>query len=673
MSIDKLFHITYNGLPGKNFMPALFTSSTARLAMVGPLLVLLAVPPHFAAPPAEASQAYRHSFVAQGDEFLLDGKPFQIISGEMHYARIPREYWRARLKMAKAMGLNTVATYVFWNVHEPERGRFNFGGNADLAEFIREAQQEGLKVMLRAGPYSCAEWEFGGFPAWLMADPHMTTALRTNDPAFMVPVEKWIMRLGQEVAPLQIDRGGPIIGVQIENEYGNFGSDTAYMEHLHQIFLKAGFTGALLYTANPARTLANGSIPGVLAAVNFGIGHAEVGLAALAKLRPGAPLFASEYWPGWFDHWGQPHQTRPIEPQIGDLDYMLRRHAGVNIYMFQGGTSFGMMSGSSWTNNQFLPDVTSYDYDAPLDEAGHPTPKFYAYREEIARYLGHTLPPVPQAPPAAAIPPFTLTSAASLWASLPPAIDSEEAQPMEDLGQSYGFILYRKELNHPTNGELTLNGLNDYALIYVNGKLAGTLNRTEKQTHLHINSDSAQTRLDILIENSGRINSTRMMRGENKGISGTITLAGEELRGWQIYPLPMNPASIADHAGWPSETGFTIATAGAMAGPAFYRGTFRIEGHAKAVPDTFLDVRDLGKGAIWLNGRPLGRYWNIGPQATLYVPGPWLKRGRNEIMVLDLFPRKHMPRLTGLPQPILNGPTVELTAAPNTTVGPPAK
>jgi len=643
---------------------------TLLLAISGVLIAAPHVSP--AASLSEIKQSQAHTFTLKGDRFLLDGKPFQIISGEMHYARIPREYWRARLKMARAMGLNTVATYVFWNIHEPEAGRFNFSANADLAEFIRKAQQEGLKVMLRAGPYSCAEWEFGGFPAWLMADERMRTALRSNDPAFMVPVEKWLMRLGKEVAQLQIGRGGPIIGVQIENEYGNFGSDAAYMEHLHQIFLRAGFTSTLLYTANPARTLANGSIPGVLAAVNFGIGHAEAGLDALEKLRPGAPLFASEYWPGWFDHWGQPHQTRPVEPQIKDLDYILRRNAGINIYMFHGGTSFGMMSGSSWTNNQFLPDVTSYDYDAPLDEAGYPTAKFYAYRDEIMRYLGDPLPPVPSPPPVAAIAPFTLTFASPLWAGLPTPILSEHLRPMEDFHQSYGFILYRTELHHPIHGELKIDGLNDYALVFLNGELVGTLDRTKNQTRLPLDSSFDANRLDILVENSGRINSTRMMRGENKGISGQVTLLGEMLHGWNIYPLPMNPASIADPSGTPAEVRFgnKNGIAEALSGPAFYHGTFEVRSSGKAIPDTFLDLRDLGKGAVWINGHPLGRYWNIGPQATLYLPGPWLRRGTNQIVVLDIFARQHMPRLAGLTEPMLDAPTPQSSAAPDENVAP---
>lgn len=598
-------------------------------------------------------------FRAANGKFLLNGKPFQIISGEMHYARIPRAYWKARLKMAKAMGLNTIATYVFWNIHEPEPGKFDFTGNADLAQFIRDAQEEGVKVLLRAGPYSCAEWEFGGFPAWLMKNPAMRTALRSNDPAFMKPAEQWIMRLGREVAPLQVGHGGPIIGVQIENEYGDFGNDAAYMEHLRRIFLKAGFTQSLLYTANPSHALVAGSIPGVYSAVNFGPGHAAQAFQALRELRPGQPLMASEYWTGWFDHWGQPHQTKPLDLQVRDFDYILRHGAGVNLYMFHGGTSFGMMSGSSWTKHQFLPDVTSYDYGAPLSEAGHPTPAYYAYRRTIAAYLGHPLPPVPPTPAVMAIPAFTLTEAAPLWRGLPAPIETNQPEPMEWLGQSYGFILYRRTLRHAVHGDLVLHGMNDYALVYLNGKLQGTLNRTCDESEIMLNSDASQNRLDILVENSGRVNSTRMMREANKGLMGPVVLAGNTLNGWKTFLLPMKPDSIADPLGMPTEARFTGSThdARALTGPAFYRGTFRVSAKTKQIPDTFLDVRDLGKGAVWIDGHPIGRYWNVGPQDTLYVPGPWLHRGENQIVVLDLFSRSHMPRLAGLTAPILNGPT----------------
>ncbi|WP_420239576.1 glycoside hydrolase family 35 protein [Telmatobacter bradus] len=623
---------------------------------------------------AHTKQPEKPSFTVNGDHLELNGKPFQIVSGEMHYERIPREYWRARLRMARAMGLNTIATYVFWNVHEPEPGKFDFSGNADLAEFLREAQQEGLYMMLRVGPYSCAEWEFGGFPAWLLQDPKNGLTLRSNDPAFTEPAEKWLKRLAQEVGPLQIGRGGPVIAAQIENEYGNFGSDAAYMEHLRQIFLKVGFNDCLLYTANPSRTIAKGSIPGVFAAVNFGIGHADVGLNALAQLRPGAPLFAAEYWPGWFDHWGEPHQTRTTDPQIADLGYILGHKSGVNIYMFHGGTSFGKMAGSSWIENKFRPDVTSYDYDAPLDEAGRPTAKYFAYRTAIAKATGVEPPPVPPAPPSMAVPAFTLTESSSLWVGLPAPVQSNTPKRMEELGQSYGFILYRKTLDEPAHADLVLSDLNDYALVYLDGRLLGALDRSNQQDRLRIDSDKPGARLDILVENSGRINSTREIRKESKGISAA-TLADKPLTGWAIYCLPMKPDSIFDAPGLPAEANFTAtaksttAAKSAMA-PAFYRGAFTLDLPAnKPIPDTFLDAADLGKGEVWLNGHPLGRIWNVGPQRTLYVPGVWLHTGRNEVVVLDLLRRDHAPHLAGLAQPVLDAPTRQSTAAPDENVG----
>jgi beta-galactosidase len=596
-----------------------------------------------AAASVPAGAQKQHSFVIQGNQFYLNGKPFQILSGEMHYARIPRAYWRERMEMAKAMGLNTIATYVFWNVHEPRPGVWNFTGNADLAEFLREAQQEGLYVILRAGPYSCAEWEFGGFPAWLMADPKMTTALRSNNPAFMIPAQRWLMKLGQTAAPYQIARGGPIIAVQMENEYGDFGSDQEYLKHLRAIFLKAGFSDALLFTTNPTRGERNGSLDGTYAAVNFGIGHAGQGLDFLARMRPGQPLFAAEYWPGWFDHWGQPHQTRPIAPQIADLETILSRGASLNLYMFHGGTSFGFMSGASWTDSTYMPDVTSYDYDAPLDEAGHPTPKYFAYRKVFEKYAGHPLPDVPQPPPVIVISQFTLIESASLWKNLPSPVHSESAEAMEMYGQAYGFILYRTQLSNAVHGTLAIPGLNDYAKIYVDGKPVATLDRRLKQDSMTLDSASANATLDILIENDGRINSTRIMRQEQKGAPQGVTLDGKPLAGWQVFPLPMTGfSSVRFHQG------------AACDGPCFYAGNFRLS----TIGDTFLDVRSLKKGAVWINGHAVGRDWDIGPQDTLYVPGPWLHVGENRIVVFDLDGLQN-PSLAGLTAPILDGPVRE--------------
>jgi beta-galactosidase len=588
-------------------------------------------------------------FAIAGDHFVLDGKPFKILSGELHYARIPREYWRLRLRMAKAMGLNTVATYVFWNVHEPQPGVYNFKGNADLAAFVRMAQEEHLYILLRAGPYSCAEWELGGFPSWLLKTPEMQKALRSNDEAFMRPAERWLMRLGQEVASLQIGRGGPILATQMENEYGNFGSDQAYLAHLKDVFLRAGFTDSLLYTADNWRNIARGILPGVYAATNFGIRNHEKGMAALAELRPGDPVFVSEYWPGWFDHWGHAHETRPIPPQIEDLTYILAHGAGVNIYMFHGGTSFGFMSGSSWTNKKFLPDVTSYDYDAPLDEAGHPTPKFFAYRETLARYTTAALPPVPEAPPVVTVLPFALEQSASLWKNLPKPLNSEAPQPMEHLGQSYGYILYRTHIPVAKSGILELDQLHDYAQVYLDGKLVGALDRRLDQSSLPLATTAASSRLDIVVENSGRINSQSIMRDELKGITRQVRLDGKPLTGWEIFCLPLDSVDNIRYA--PDST--------PESGPAFFRGRFEV----KTSGDIFLDVSAFGKGAVWINGHAIGRYWNTGPQQTLYVPGPWLRQGENEVVLFDLLGKQAgaVPHLAGVAKPVLDAPPREQT------------
>jgi beta-galactosidase len=581
-----------------------------------------------------------HHFAVAGDHFELDGKPLEVLAGEIQYARVPRAYWRQRIRMAHAMGLNTIATYVFWNVHEPKPGEYDFSGNNDLVAFIKTVQEEHMHVVLRAGPYSCAEWEFGGFPAWLLADPKMKTALRTNDPAFMVPVERWMKRLAQEVGPLQVGLGGPILAVQIENEYGNFSNDHSYMQHMRDVFVDAGFTHALLYTVDPSKALANGEIDGIYSGVNFGTGHAGMGLDLLAKQRPGQPLFATEYWPGWFDLWGHPHETRPVAPQIEDLETILKRGASLNIYMVHGGTSFGMMAGASESTGAYRGNVTSYDYDAPIDEAGHATKKFFAYRDTILKYIHEQPLPVPEAPPVIAVAPFALQPTGSLWDTLPAPITSDVPKTMEQVGQAYGYILYRTKLAQAANNAtLALDHLQDFAVLYIDGKQVGTLDRHYHQDHLAITAP-AGAQLDILVENLGRLNSTKRMRDETKGIHDA-SLDGAPLRGWQIYSLPMDPA--------PAYT----AAKSAASGPHFAAGSFTLD----KVGDTFLDVRQLGHGVVWINGHALGRFWDIGPQGTLYLPGPWLKKGRNEVVIFELLKNDPAPKLAGLTKPILDAPT----------------
>lgn len=578
-----------------------------------------------------------HSFTVANGQFQLDGKPFRIISGEMHYPRIPRAYWRARLRMAKAMGLNTITTYIFWNEHEPSPGVYDFTGQNDIAEFIREAQSEGLYVILRPGPYVCAEWEFGGYPAWLLKDHSIV--VRSSDPKFMEPARRWLLRLGKELAPLQIGNGGPIIAVQVENEYGSFGDDHAYMEQIHHTLVDAGFTKAVLYTADGASVLAKGSLPELPAVINFGPGDAQKDFAKLREFRPDGPFMTGEYWAGWFDHWGEKHHSTDAQKQADELQWILGQGYSISIYMFHGGTSFGWMNGANSNGKNYEPDTTSYDYDAPLDESGRTTPKFFLFRDVIAKATGVTPPPVPAVDAPIATPAVAFRQSASLWRNLPDRVRADHTLTMEDLDQAYGYVLYRTFATEAGDTELVLDGLHDYASIYVNEKFVGTLDRRLDQNRLKLHIPASKSRLDILVENSGRVNFTTVLRGERKGITGQATLGGKPIADWQIYSLPM-----AD----PAREHFSPAP---CSGPCFYRGTLQVDHPG----DTFFDTGSFVKGFVWINGRPLGRIWNIGPQRTLYLPGPWLHAGANDVIVFDL---EGAPGRTaaGKAAPILDAP-----------------
>ncbi len=587
---------------------------------------------------ATAADQAPHTFAVQGDHFALDGKPFQVISGEMHYQRIPRAYWRARFRMAKAMGLNTVTTYVFWNEHEPMPGVYDFSGNKDVAEFVREAQEEGLYVILRPGPYACAEWELGGYPAWLLKDHGLV--LRSTDPKFLAPAKRWLTRLGKEVAPLQIGNGGPIILTQVENEYGSYGKDHVYMEDIHKMLVDAGFTKSQLYTADGPEEVPDGSLPELPVGINFGggsSGAAQSAFATLKKYRPNGPFLNSEFWAGWFDHWGGKHAHTSIENEAANLDWMLQQGYSASIYMFHGGTSFGFMNGANIDHGVYGPDVTSYDYDSPLDESGRPTPKYLAFRKVIAKDTGITPPPVPEVPAPITTPTATLSKSASLWSNLPAPIHSEQVLSMEDVDQAYGYILYRTHLKKAAGGQLALDQLHSYAQVYLDGKLVGTLERRLKQNTITLPAAKPNARLDILVENTGRVNFGKSIPTERAGITKQVTLDGEPLTGWDIFPLPMTTVVKLHYSTKPCE------------GACFYRGSFNLS----AVGDTFLDTSEFTKGELWLNGQPLGRIWNIGPQQALYAPGPWLVKGKNEVIVFDLQGKPgHSVR--GLDKPVLD-------------------
>lgn len=557
------------------------------------------------------------------------GKP-RILCAEMHYPRIPHEYWRDRLRMARAMGLDTVSTYVFWNRHEPKRGTYDFSGDNDVARFIRTAQEEALDVILRPGPYVCAEWDFGGLPAWLLEDG---AAIRTSDERYMGPVRTWLKRLGQEIAGLQRASGGPILAVQLENEYGAFGNDRAYLGALREALIEAGLGASPLYTIDQPKDLHAGSLDDLPIAATFAPGDPKREFEQLRALRPQGPLLCGEYWAGWFDHWGEPHHRLDDRQQARDLCWMLREQVSFNIYMFHGGTNFGFWNGANSSGGHpYEPTTASYDYDAALDEAGRPTAKYALFRDCIAAETGATPPDIPPAPQTRAIPEFRLTECCSLLRTdLGEGIASERVQPMERFGQSFGYILYRTEIAGPVDGELEIDAVRDYAVVAIDGSVVARLDRRLGESRAPLAFSGGRARLEILVENGGRINYGPDLPFERKGITNAVRLNGRELLGWTVYPLPLDdPRAFAFERG--------VAPA-----PALYRGTMHVETPA----DTFIDVSTLGKGVLWVNGRNVGRFWNIGPQTRLYVPGVWLLGGANDVAILDLFPHDVSPRLRG--------------------------
>jgi beta-galactosidase len=582
-----------------------------------------------------------HTFALGDTAFLLDGKPLQIISGEMHCYRIPREYWRARMKMAKAMGLNTVGTYVFWNAQEPEQGKYDFGGNNDIAEFVRIAKEEGLWVILRPSPYACAEWEFGGYPWWLLKDKSMK--VRSKDPKFLAAYRDYILQLGKQLTPLQITHGGNILMVQIENEYGSYSDDKEYLDINRRIFREAGFDD-ILFTCDGPSQLPKGYLPGYLPAVNGLDNTAEV-KTLINKYHNGkGPYYIAEWYPGWFDSWGSGHSHSNSDEDAKKLDEVLSAGISINLYMFHGGTTRAFMNGANMNRKEpYAPQTSSYDYDAPLNEAGNPTDKFYKFREAIAKHLapGEKLPPVPDKAKTIAISKINLSNKISLFAGLGKPVMAEHPICFEDLNQGYGFVLYRTTLKSALKGLLKIKEMRDFATVYVNGKRIGVLDRRFKQDSLILNRQHQGAILDILVENNGRINYGPFLNDNRQGITEKVTLDGIELTGWKMYKFPFeNFASYKYVMNKPGTNAFS---------PALYKGTFLLN----ETGDTWLDLRGFDKGFVFLNGHNLGKYWNIGPQQTIYVPGCWLRKGINTIVVFDELKSGHT-EITSLDHPILN-------------------
>jgi beta-galactosidase len=583
-----------------------------------------------------------HTFTLGTDHFLLDGKPLQMISGELHYPRIPREAWRARLKMAKAMGLNTIGTYVFWNAHEPQPGKYDFTGNNDVAAFVKMAQEEGLWVILRPSPYVCAEWEFGGYPYWLQNIAGLK--VRSQEPQYVAAYTRYLQAVGKQLAPLQVNRGGPILMVQVENEYGSYGADKEYLALNKKLFIDAGFDG-LLYTCDPVKDVADGHLPGLLPAVNGTDKPSQIRQLVRTNHAGQGPYYVAEWYPAWFDWWGTTHHTVPAAKYTPGLDSVLKAGMSINMYMFHGGTTRDFMNGANYKGDtsHYEPQVSSYDYDAPLDEAGNPTAKFRAFREVIAKYrpANQPLPPVPAAKPSTALPAMQLTKSVSLLDRLPAPVASAKPLTFEALKQAYGFVLYRATVTGGGTKNLKISDLRDYAVVMVNGKRVGTLDRRLKQESLDVALPAGQVQLDILVENLGRVNFGEYLLQNNKGITKSVSLGGSEVKNWKMYGLPFDQAPAVAKAG--------AAAPAASAGPVLRSGTFTVT----TPTDTYLDLRQWGKGSVWVNGHNLGRYWAIGPQQTLYVPAEWLRKGTNEITVLELL-KPQQATLAGLDRAILS-------------------
>lgn len=572
----------------------------------------------------QVSAQSKHSFSLAPSSFMLDGKPFQMISGEMHPARIPKEYWRHRIQMAKAMGCNTIAAYVFWNYLEQKEGEFDFvSENRNIAEFVRIAQQEGMWVLLRPGPYVCGEWEFGGLPPYLLRTPNVK--VRCLDPVYMKAVTRYVEKLSEEVKPLLVTNGGPIVMVQVENEYGSYGNDKEYLYQLKALWEKNGIN-VPFYTADGPTPymLEAGTVPG--AAIGLDSGSSEADFNAAKKQNPNVPAFSSETYPGWLTHWGEKYAKPGITGIVNEVKFLMDTKRSFNLYVIHGGTNFGYMAGANSGGKGYEPDITSYDYDAPINEQGGATPKYDSLRVLMASYLpkGKKLPAVPKAIPAFTFPAITLTSFSSIWQHLPQPVKSPQPLTFEGYGQDYGFMLYKTALIGHKSGKLVITDLHDYATVFLNGKYIGKIDRRLGENSISLPRDTSVKNpvLEIFVEGMGRINFAQAMI-DRKGITDRVTLNGMTLMNWEAYGLPMDEKFISS---------LSASTPEAGKPGQYFKGTLEVQTAA----DTYIDMSNFKKGIVWVNGHNLGRYWEIGPQKRLYCPAPWLKKGTNEIVVFDL-------------------------------------
>ena len=635
-----------------------------------------------------ATKATKPGTFTTGDKtFLLNGEPFVVKAAEVHYPRIPRPYWEHRIQMCKALGMNAVCIYIFWNIHEQREGEFDFTGNNDVAEFCRLAQKNGMYVIVRPGPYVCAEWEMGGLPWWLLKKKDIR--LRERDPYFMERVKIFEEKVGEQLRPLTIQNGGPIIMIQVENEYGSYGEDKPYVSEirdcLREIYKASpspsqggdvkshnttdhsatssnqtapaeglGEASILLFQCDWSSNFEKNGLDDLTWTMNFGTGaNIDQQFRRLGELRPNAPKMCSEFWSGWFDKWGARHETRPAKDMVDGMDEMLSKGISFSLYMTHGGTSFGHWAGAN--SPGFAPDVTSYDYDAPINEYGQATPKFWELRKMMEKYNnGKKMPAVPKAPmPIITVPRFELTEYQPL--TMGGAGEGEDViQTFEDVNMGWGMMMYSTSLPEIPVKSLLTAEVHDFAQVFIDGKYVGKIDRVKNEKSLLLPAVRKDAQIDILVEGMGRINFGRAIK-DFKGIIGNVTITAEignnevvwTPRIWNnvLFPDSYDDAVRAlSYEKINREHPTDLDT-----GRGYYRGYFTL----KKVGDTFLNFETWGKGQVYVNGHAMGRFWSIGPQQTLYIPGCWLKKGRNEIIVLDIVgPRE--PVVWGQAEPELN-------------------
>ena len=635
-------HYTFASENEKNDEP--MTHTFKPLLMLATALALMAMP--------MTAEAKGGTFKAGNKTFLLNGKPFVVKAAELHYPRIPKQYWEHRIKMCKALGMNTVCLYVFWNIHEPQENKFDFSGQNDVAAFCRLAQKNGMYVIVRPGPYVCAEWEMGGLPWWLLKKKDIK--LREQDPYFMQRVARFEKEVARQLAPLTIKNGGPVIMVQVENEYGSYGENKPYVSEIRDTLRKYWGNDVTLFQCDWNSNFEKNGLDDLVWTMNFGTGaNIDNQFRRLRELRPEAPLMCSEFWSGWFDKWGARHETRPAKDMVEGIDEMLSKGISFSLYMTHGGTSFGHWAGAN--SPGFAPDVTSYDYDAPIGEFGQATEKYWLLRNTLQKYSDTKLPDAPKAPmPLTTIPEFKLSYAAPIFYATDSDATNRNPLTFEDMNMGWGSMIYNTTLPEIKTGSmLTING-HDFVQVFINGKYIGKIDRVKNERSLALPATEKGQTLTILVEGMGRINFGRAIK-DYKGLLGDVTLSadidGDEvtwnLKNWRMRSIPDDYATAIKAMNSAHTDLFTPDMT--PAGIGYYKGTFNL----KKVGDTFLNMEKWGKGQVYVNGHALGRFWSIGPQQTLYCPGCWLKKGKNEIVVLDVVGTKN-PVVWGQDKPELD-------------------